>query len=123
MTIYLAGVNTPGSTNGYGSGATAIASTITDDQGAFNIPAGTYVCPTPARQAYIVASGGNPQVNGGANSNITLMAALGTCPSGSDLTTTTPFVIINEVTTVAAVWALQQFMAALPQPAIPVLRK
>jgi hypothetical protein len=111
ITIYTAGVNTPGSATGYGAGATALASTTTDSLGNFSIPAGTYTCPTPAKQAYIVASGGNPQVGGGVNSNIVLMAALGTCPAGGNLTTTVPFVDINEVTTVAAVWALQQFMA------------
>jgi len=113
VTIYLAGVNTPGTGTGYGTGASMLASTTTDSNGNFNFPAGTYTCPSPAQQAYIVSSGGNPGLGGTVNNtNAVLMAALGTCPAGGNLITTFPYVAINELTTVAAVWALQQFMGA-----------
>jgi len=50
------------------------------------------------------------------NSSIALMAALGTCPTSGNFSTVgngaIPFIAINEVSTVSAVWALQQFMAA-----------
>lgn len=113
ITIYLAGVNTPGnSSTGYGTGASVLASTSTDANGDFSFASGAYTCPTPAQQAYVVSSGGNPGLGTGVNNTkAVLMAALGTCPAGSNLIATNPVVDINEVTTVAAVWALQQFMA------------
>ena len=116
--LYAAGI--PGTGSGYGIGATPLltSTVLTDNSGSFSI-SGKYTCPTPAQQVYIVATGGNPglqtpaanagQVN---NNGIAEMAALGTCPAGSTLAATVPFIAITEVTTVAAVTALQQFMAA-----------
>ena len=46
------------------------------------------------------------------NANLAMMTALGTCPAGGNLLASIPFITINEVTTVSAVTALQQFMAA-----------
>jgi hypothetical protein len=116
ITIYTVGMNTPSSgVSGYGSGATALATTTTDSTGSFSFgttKANTYKCPSGSPYAYIVASGGNPGLaSGTVNGDITLMAALGSCPAGSTLVGTFPYLDINEVTTVAAVWALQQFMA------------
>jgi hypothetical protein len=54
-------------------------------------------------QVYVTAVGGNP--GAGSNSSLALMAAIGNC---SNLTSST-HISINEATTVAAVWALQQF--------------
>ena len=99
-------------TGGYGIGsANLLTSTVTSDGGYFTI-SGKYTCPTPVANLYIVATGGNPGI-GGAVSNpyIALMAALGPCPAGGNLATAYPFIQINEETTVAAVFALQQFMA------------
>jgi len=113
VTIYVAGVNTPGTSSGYGSGATPIATTTTDSNGNFSFSSVPYTCPTPAQQAYIVSYGGNPGLSGTVdNTNLAMMTALGTCPAGSTLASATPFIYINELTTVAAVWALQQFMGA-----------
>jgi sugar lactone lactonase YvrE len=57
---------------------------------------------------YIVATGGNPGLGaGGSNSLIAMMAALGPC---NQLTTAT-FISINELTTVASVYALAPFMS------------
>ncbi|MDR3735571.1 MAG: hypothetical protein P4L10_08555 [Acidobacteriaceae bacterium] len=52
----------------------------------------------------------------GSNTQIALMAALGTCPSAGNFSTVgngaISFINVNELTTAATVWALQQFMAA-----------
>ena len=74
----------------------------TNDSGSWSIT-GDYMCPDSNTLVYLVAYGGNP--GAGANSAITLMAALGPCGT---LTSST-FVIINEVTTVASAYALAQF--------------
>jgi streptogramin lyase len=63
---------------------------------------GDYSC-TSATQVYIVATGGNS--GAGTNSAIALVSALGPCTS---LTPTT-FIQINEVTTIAAAYALAPF--------------
>jgi hypothetical protein len=90
-----------------GSAATPLlTSTVTSDaNGAFTIT-GLYSC-TNATQVYIVATGGNPGLST-ANPNIALMAALGPC---SSLTSST-FININELTTVAAVAALAPYMTS-----------
>jgi hypothetical protein len=54
---------------------------------------------------YLVATGGDS--GNGPNSAIALMAPLGTCDEVENSTTTT--VVINELTTVAGEWSLQQF--------------
>jgi len=110
--IKLYAVGTPATGSGYGVGATPLLTSpvTTDGNGYFSIST-LYTCPTPTTQVYIVASGGNPGLSGN-NPNLAMMAALGPCPAGGNLLATIPFIDINEVTTVAAVWSLQQFMAA-----------
>lgn len=92
-------------TTGDASAATPLlTSTVTSDStGSFTIT-GLYSC-TSATQVYIVATGGNPGLST-ANPQIALMAALGPC---SSLTSST-FINIDELTTVAAVSALAPFM-------------
>jgi hypothetical protein len=101
ITMYAAG------TSGYGTGATSIlngtGSVTTASDGTFDIASG-YTCPSSSSQVYLIATGGN--VGSGVNNNATLMAALGNC---GDLDSST-FVSINEVSSVAAVYALAQFM-------------
>lgn len=81
-----------------------IASTIqTGSDGSFNI-SGAFGCST-ATQVYIVATGGNS--GSGTNNAITLAAALGPCTS---LTSGT-YIVINEVATIAAAYALAPFAA------------
>ena len=58
---------------------------------------------TSTAQVYVLATGGNP--GAGTNSNIALMTAIGPCTS----LTPSSHISVNEATTVAAVWALQQF--------------
>ncbi len=90
--------------NGYGGQLTALASATTDAGGNFRITS-AYTCPT-GQQAYLVSTGGNPGLTGTVdNSAIFLVAALGPCSGISNST----FVIVNEVTTVAAAYALSGF--------------
>ncbi|MGA9063249.1 MAG: hypothetical protein WB341_16505 [Terracidiphilus sp.] len=99
--LYAAG------SSGYGSGAQALLTPAltTDANGNFTIPNGSYTCPLSNPETYIVATGGNPGV-GSNNPAITLMAALGPCDALSSST----YVVINEVTTVAAAFALAPFL-------------
>ena len=100
-------------TSGYGAGSTSLltSAVTTDANGNFSIT-GQYTCPANSPQVYIVATGGNPGLGGSVNNTgLAEMAALGTCPSGGTLAATVPFINISEVTTVAGVFALQQFMA------------
>jgi streptogramin lyase len=96
---------------GYGLGATVLLTTTvtTDANGNFTITS-DYTCPTPSTQVYIVATGGNPGLSAGTNNTaLALMAALGSCGNLSFST----FIFIDEVTTVASVYALTQFMSGV----------
>jgi hypothetical protein len=95
-------------TNGYGSSATPLltAANVTDANGNFTI-GGDYTCPTASTLVYLTGTGGNPGLTAGTNNGaLALMAALGPCGS---LTAST-FIAVNEVSTVASVYALAQFM-------------
>jgi len=80
--------------------------------GSFTLPAGSYTCTgtTPGTEVYLVASGGNP--GAGTNANLTLVAALGSCTTLLANAATT-FVNMNELTTVAAAYALAPFATDL----------
>jgi streptogramin lyase len=81
----------------------------TNSSGNFNLT-GLYQC-TPGQQVYVYASGGNPGVaNGAVNAAIGMLAILGTCPSDGTFAGHISGFIINEVTTVAATYALAGFM-------------
>ena len=80
----------------------------TDPSGNFTIT-GLYHCPSLDAQVYLVASGGNPGLSAGTdNAALTMMAALGSCGNLSSST----FVNIDEITTVASVYSLAPFMSA-----------
>ncbi len=85
---------------GYGMGATAVGSPVNSDSqtGTFSIPYDCSTLTAPGDQLYLVATG--------TQSGVVFMSALGSCAklSGS--------YIVNEATTVASAYALQQFMAA-----------
>lgn len=102
--LYAAGAS------GYGSAATALLATeVTSGAGGSFTITGDYSCPSASSQVYLVASGGNPGLSAGTNNPaLALMAALGPCGNLHPST----FVNIDEVTTVASVYALQQFMTA-----------
>jgi hypothetical protein len=88
-----------------GSSTALIVNTTvtTASDGSFNIPINSYSCPTnTATPIYLSASGGNPlPSNPTPNASLVLIAALGPCSGLSSSTN----VNVNEVTTVAAVWA------------------
>jgi hypothetical protein len=96
-------------TTGDGSAPTALlTSTVqTGPTGGFSIN-NLYTCPAGDPLVYITATGGNPGLPSGTNSAITMMAALGACSSLSSST----FIQMNEVTTVAAAAALAPFITA-----------
>ena len=80
--------------------------------GSFTLPSGSYSCSgaTPGTQVYLTATGGNP--GAGTNGNLSLVAALGSCANLLANANTT-FLNVNEVTTVAAAYALAPFAASL----------
>ncbi|MBF6568961.1 MAG: hypothetical protein IVW54_08810 [Candidatus Binataceae bacterium] len=87
-------------TNGYGTGASQLASVRSGKNGRFKFAG--FQCQT-GQQLYLVATGGIPRRQSAANAAIALSAAIGTC-GGYQRS-----VVINEVTTAATVWALNQF--------------
>lgn len=102
--VYAAG------TTGNGSGATALLSSpvMTDASGAFTIASGLS-CSSSNSMLYLVARGGHVG-SSSSNASIALSTVIGACSQLS--TSTTASFTMNEVTTVAAVWSLSQFMAS-----------
>jgi hypothetical protein len=91
---------------GYNGTLTPLATTESDANGNFQFTT-SYTCPGD-QQAYVVASGGNPGLSVPVdNSAIFLVAALGPCANVKS-----SFIVINEVTTVAAAYALSGFAPA-----------
>lgn len=74
------------------------ATVMSDSNGNFSVT-GLYNCPNASDQVYLVARGGDS--GSGVNNDLILMTALGSC---GDLTAAT-VVQVNEVTTVATVYA------------------
>ncbi len=97
VTIFAVG------TTGNGSAATSLGSATTDAKGNWSI---SVACGSAADQVYVVATGGNAGF-AGANAQLGMMAALGNCGPAATATT----VNINEVTTIAASYALAQFIS------------
>ena len=108
------------STSGYGSASTSLLTTgagkdannnyyvNTDINGNFTLT-GDYTC-TSGAQVYLVASGGNPGLTAGTNNTAAkLVDALGTCPSNGTFYGAIPQITVDEITTVAAAWALSAF--------------
>jgi DNA-binding beta-propeller fold protein YncE len=91
LTLYAAGV--PAS-----AVPTILDTVTTDTSGNFSFK---YTCPNEGALVYVIASGGS--AGGGSNPAIELMAALGPCDSLPS------FIVVNELTTVAAVYALNGF--------------
>jgi hypothetical protein len=97
LTLGSTGVTTDGSNHGY---------VTTDANGNFTLT-GNFVCNPASGQVYLLALGGNPGLGTNVNNSaIAMIAALGTCSA------LTPSTVINidEVSTAAAVTALQAFM-------------
>jgi hypothetical protein len=83
---------------------------LTDANGFFHI-SGDYTC-TSGQQVYLLSIGGNPGLPAGqVNPALFLIAAIGACPEGqTNFASTVPYIFMNEVSTVAAVYALSGFM-------------
>ena len=115
--LYAAG------TGGYGTNATSLIKStgsnvfedgngnyyvLTDSGGNFALW-GDYTC-TEGTQVYMVAIGGNPGMTGTVNNtSIVQMAGLGQCPAAGNLAAQVPYLVINEVTTVAFAYAMSGF--------------
>lgn len=95
--------------SGYGAAASVLSTTTSSGLGGpsgggnFTLPG--YTCPNANDQLYITAVGGN-STGSGANPNLALVAALGSC---SNVKNNVAFITINELTTVAAAFALEGF--------------
>jgi hypothetical protein len=119
LQVYAVGVT------GYASAATPLlpaagtaGAITTDTNGNFNLPALT--CPASNSLIYLVGTGGQPIAAVGAtpavtNNNLSLMAAIGTCSNFGGLN----FINMNELTTVASVWALSPFMTGITHIGAP----
>lgn len=90
--------------NGYGGAGVQLAQTTSGSNGGFAFTSSSYTCPA-GQQAYVTAAGGNTG-GGSANANSLMIAAIGPC---SNLTNSTS-IWIDEATTVAAAYALGNFM-------------
>lgn len=96
------------SASGYGSASSPIGSAVTTAaDGSFVIP--DFTCDTD-RVLYVVGTGGQPiaatqSTSAVTNNNLALMEILGVCGGN-----TISFLNVNELTTVASIWALQPFM-------------
>jgi streptogramin lyase len=108
--LYAAGSTGYGSAYTYAAGTSLLGNNTvtTDSSGNFDITS-DYTCPTAATEVYLVSSQGNPGLSSGNNANLALMAALGPCGNLSSSTN----IIVNELTTVASVWALSPFMTGI----------
>ena len=111
------------STSGYGSNSTSLIKAagaagtdatgsyvLTDSRGGFNI-AGDYTC-TSNQELYVLSLGGNPGLGGSVDATqIALVAPVGLC---SAITSST-FVQVNEVSTIAMAYALAGFSSSPTQ--------
>ena len=94
---------------GYGSAATSILTLprTSGADGGFNIDLDYNCALSNATQVYILATGGNPGLTVGTNNAaLALMSALGPCTGLAQ----GQFININEMSTVASVYSLAQFM-------------
>jgi streptogramin lyase len=102
ISFYAAGVTG----NGLAPTLLPIGQVLSNASGVAVVPA-KYNCPSASSLVYVVGSGGTVSGASAANTNILLMAALGTCSSiasGANY-------VLDEATSVAAVEALAQFYA------------
>jgi hypothetical protein len=80
----------------------------TDSGGNFSL-SGDYKCKA-GDPVYMVALGGNPGLTGTVNNTaIVQMAALGICPASQSMAAQVPYLVINEVTTVAFAYSMAGF--------------
>jgi hypothetical protein len=113
--VYLYAINTTGYGNASVSLLTSATGNPADGSGNYYVTTGSngdftitsdYTCPSTGSQAYLYSIGGN--AGSGANSAAGLMAALGTCPISSTLSSSL-YAVVNEVSTVATAYAIAGF--------------
>ena len=93
----------------YGGAGKVLATATTGSYGQFSIDGSTYTCDAN-EYAYIVVTGGNTGGNATNNSEV-MMAALGSCSSlGSTAAKNATQIYISEASTVAAAYALSNFI-------------
>ena len=109
--LYAAGNSGYGSAYPYTNGVSLLNSPVTTSAtGTFSISS-DYTCPSASTPVYIVATGGTPNPPAGTvNNQIALMAALGPCGTAA---ATHPHLTLNELSTVASVYALSPFMTGI----------
>jgi hypothetical protein len=112
VVLYVTASTSPG----YYHPGVVIGTATTGADGSFTVSPSATTSNCPAGQyAYITSAGGYPSGSPAlANTSTLLMAALGACANISASTT----VVINEVTTVAAAYALSGFMGTAANGAI-----
>jgi len=129
--IYLLAATVSGvGSAGYGLASTSLLSStltghsdsigayvLTNSDGTFSLnssgPTYFYTCPTASTQVYLYGIGGN--TGSGVNGGASLMAALGPCGNLSSST----YVQMNELTTVASAYALSGFATDATHVSIP----
>ncbi|SFS14597.1 hypothetical protein SAMN05421771_2564 [Granulicella pectinivorans] len=105
INIYAVGTTGDGST-----ASSVLASPLTTDSNGFFDLSNKVTCPSPTSLLYLVATGGNPGVAPPfSGAQISLITALGQCGNPSNI----QFINVNEVTTVAAIFALSPYMSGL----------
>lgn len=94
-------------TAGDGSAATPLSSGAvkTDETGSFTLT-GLRSCPSSVSEVYLISTGGSPVQLGAENPDATLMTLLGPCSTLASATS----IHLNEVTTVASVYAMAPYM-------------
>jgi hypothetical protein len=113
--VYLLAANITGSgnpslsllTSGWGQDGNGNYYVTTGQDGSFTI-SGDYTC-SPGQQVYLYALGGDPELGSGVNPAAGMMAVLGNCPVAGNFMGTVPYLAVNEVSTVAAAYAMAGF--------------
>jgi hypothetical protein len=104
-TVHLLSVGT----SGYGSSPTLLSGTTTASDGTFSF--GLFTCSPPNSIVYISAVVGSP-TGSGSNSGLSMLTMLGPCNQINNPTDIT----VNEVTTAASTYAMQQFISTVVEP-------
>ncbi len=111
ISLYAASTTGYPGTTGFTAPTELIQTLVTTDQnGDFSI-SNDYTCPVGDAEVYLTATGGNPGLTSGTNNaSLVLMAALGSCDNLLANAANT-FINVDEVSTVAAAYALAPFAA------------
>ena len=110
LKLYAAGSTGYGSAYAYTTADSLLGNYVvtTNSSGHF-VVSGQYQCPASNPEVYLVARGGTSVAGAASNPNLAMMTALGPCLSLNSSTV----IQVNELTTVASVWALAPFMTSI----------